>query len=57
MSSPPVLSGSSFRLPDGTDVEVVIVRLEDGRVVARTKDELARTEKKPARSTPETPRR
>lgn len=51
------LDESSFRLPDGEDVEVVIVRLEDGRIVARTKDELELLERPPATSTPpkETP--
>lgn len=31
---------SSFRLPEAADVEVLVVRLADGRVVARTRDEL-----------------
>ena len=30
----------SFRIPQVEDKEVVLVRLEDGRVVARTKEEL-----------------
>jgi len=30
----------SFRLPEVQDKEIVIVRLEDGRIVARTKEEL-----------------
>lgn len=47
------LEESSFRLPDGKDVEVVIVRLEDGRIIARTKDELELLERSPA--TPEPP--
>lgn len=46
------LDESSFRLPDGEDVEVVIVRLEDGRIVARTKDELELLERPPATSKP-----
>ena len=29
-----------FQLPEIEDVEVYLVRLEDGRVVARTEDEL-----------------
>lgn len=48
------LEESSFRLPDGKDVEVVIVRLEDGRIIARTKDELELLERAPA--TPEPPK-
>jgi len=30
----------SFQLPDGKTAEVVLVRLADGRVVARTREEL-----------------
>jgi hypothetical protein len=30
----------SFQLPEGKSLEVVMVRLPDGRVVARTKEEL-----------------
>jgi len=30
----------SFRIPQVQDKEVVLVRLEDGRIVARTKEEL-----------------
>jgi len=30
----------SFQLPEGKSVEVVMVRLKDGRVVARTREEL-----------------
>ncbi len=40
MSNGSPLDESSFRLPSGEDVEVAFVRLEDGRIVARTKDEL-----------------
>lgn len=40
MSNGSKLDGLSFRLPDGEDVEVAIVRLDDGRIVARTKEEL-----------------
>ena len=29
-----------FKLPEIEDVEVYLVRLEDGRIVARTRDEL-----------------
>lgn len=31
---------SSLRLPAAEEVEVVLVRLDDGRVVARTREEL-----------------
>jgi hypothetical protein len=30
----------SFQLPEGKSLEVVMVRLKDGRMVARTKEEL-----------------
>ena len=30
----------SFRIPEVEDKEVVLVRLEDGRIVARTKEEI-----------------
>jgi len=30
----------SFQLPEGKSVEVLMVRLPDGRVVARTREEL-----------------
>lgn len=40
MPKPSKLDASRFPLPEGRDVEVAIVRLEDGRVVARTPDEL-----------------
>ena len=30
----------SFQLPEGKSVEVVMVRLADGRIVARTREEL-----------------
>ena len=30
----------SFQLPEGKSLEVVMVRLPDGRVVARTREEL-----------------
>lgn len=40
MSNGSKLDGSSFQLPEGRDVEVVILRLDDGRIVARTKEEL-----------------
>lgn len=47
MSNESKLDGLSFRLPNAEEIEVVLVRLDDGRIVARTKDELellARTE-------------
>lgn len=34
----------SFQLPEVADTEVFLVRLSDGRVVARTKDELKNME-------------
>ncbi len=40
MSNGSPLDESSFRLPSGEDVEVAFVRLDDGRIVARTKEEL-----------------
>lgn len=40
MSNESKLDGLSFRLPAAEEVEVVIVRLDDGRIVARTKEEL-----------------
>jgi len=46
------LDGLSFRLPDAEEVEVVIVRLDDGRIVARTKDELELLERPPATDPP-----
>lgn len=39
-----VSSGSLLRLPDGKEVEVVLVELEDGQLVARTPDELEKLE-------------
>ncbi len=43
------LKTSSFQLPKNESVKVVMVRLADGRIVARTPDELV------ARPTPPTP--
>ena len=40
MSNGSPLEKSSFRLPSGEDIEVVLVRLDDGRIVARTPEEL-----------------
>ncbi len=40
MSNGSKLDASSFRLPDGLDVEVIVLRLEDGSIVARTAAEL-----------------
>jgi len=34
-----------FRFPEVQEVEVFLVRLEDGRIVARTKEELEREKK------------
>lgn len=54
MSNGSKLSESSFRLPEGEDVEVVFLRLDDGRIVARTKDELELLERPPAKESGET---
>ena len=35
----------SFRLPQGKEVEVVLVELDDGRIVARTRDEVEQMER------------
>lgn len=40
------LDTSLFRLPEGKDLEVVLIRLEDGRIVARTAEELPPPERK-----------
>jgi len=40
MSNGSRVDTSSFRLPEGREVEVALVRLEDGRIVARTREEL-----------------
>lgn len=42
------LDTSLFKLPEGKDVEVVLVRLDDGTIVARTADELPPPERKEA---------
>jgi hypothetical protein len=49
------LDTSLFRLPDGVDVEVVLVRLEDGRIVARTAEELPPPERKETPATSPAP--
>ena len=38
---------SSIRLPEQEDVEVVLVRLDDGTIVARTRQELEKAEGNP----------
>jgi len=38
------LRSLKFRVPEMEDVEVYLVRLEDGRVVARTREELEELE-------------
>jgi hypothetical protein len=38
---PPNQPTISFRLPEAKDVDVFLVRLADGRLVARTREELA----------------
>jgi len=38
---------SSIRLPEREDVEVVLVRLDDGTIVARTRAELEKAEGNP----------
>lgn len=40
MSSPSRIGTSLLPLPSGQEVEVVIVRLPDGRLVGRTREEL-----------------
>ena len=40
MSSPSPFATSRLPLPDGQEIEVCLVRLEDGRIVARTREEL-----------------
>ena len=52
MSNGSKLEESSFRLPEGKDVEVVIVRLDDGRIIARTKEELELLERPEATEGP-----
>lgn len=37
---PEVVKQSSFQLPEGRTVEVYLVRLADGRLVSRTREEL-----------------
>lgn len=49
MSNGSKIEESSFQLPDGEEVEVVLVRLDDGRIVARTPNELE-LEDRPART-------
>ena len=39
---------SSVRLPGAEEIEIVLVRLEDGRVVARTRAELEKAEGNPS---------
>ena len=43
-----VVSTSSFQLPDSSVVEIVIVKLPDGRLVARHPDELVKRPTPPA---------
>lgn len=38
---------SSIRLPDREEVEVVLVRLDDGTIVARTRAELEKAQANP----------
>lgn len=52
MSNGSKLDESSFQLPEGRDVEVVILRLDDGRIVARTKEELELLERPEAPEPP-----
>jgi hypothetical protein len=40
MSSPSLIKTSLLPLPEGQQVEVVIVKLADGRLVGRTREEL-----------------
>lgn len=46
------LDESLFQLPEGKDVEVVLLRDENGQIVARTKDELE-LEERAAKKKPE----
>jgi len=36
----------SVRLPEGQEVEVVLIRLPDGRVIARTREEIEAAQQK-----------
>lgn len=40
MSLPPGSSSKLLQLPEGAELEIVVVRLADGRNVVRTPDEL-----------------
>ena len=47
---------SSFQLPDAETVEIVLVRLPGGKLVARTADELLTRPTPPTPSTPGAPK-
>ena len=40
MSSPPILKRSLLRLPDGNEIETVVLRRADGTLTVRAADEL-----------------
>ena len=42
------LPATSVKLPDGREVDVYLVELEDGRLVARTREELELVARPPA---------
>jgi urease beta subunit len=48
---------TSFRLPDGKQIDVHLVKLAGGRIVARTRDELERVQPTPSPATASDPRR
>lgn len=54
MSDKPI---TSFQLPEGRQIDVHLVKLPDGRLVARTRDELERAPVTPSPSTVTDPRR
>lgn len=53
MPKPPS-NGSLIPVPEGEAVEVVLVRGADGKIVARTKEELELIERPPEERTPST---
>lgn len=54
MSDKPI---ASFQLPDSRQIDVHLVQLADGRVVARTRDELERAQPSLSPATASDPRR
>ena len=45
MSNTPNSVTSKLRLPEGREIEIVLVELEDGRMVGRTREEIELQEK------------